>query len=83
MWQQKLVLDEGDTLQFESRRENWHLGQEEIEIYSVLNANGNLVGEVQYIEHTPIKSPFRKSFHIIQLKGGPLKNAGEIENFIQ
>jgi hypothetical protein len=69
MWKQKLVLDEGETLRFESRREKGHLGQEEVELYSVLNVNGHVIGEVQYIDHTSTKAPFRKSFHLIQRKG--------------
>jgi hypothetical protein len=72
MWKQKLILNENDTLQLDSRREKGHPGQEEVEIYSVLNANGNVVGEVQYVEHTSVKSPFRKSFHLVQRKGNKL-----------
>lgn len=70
MWKQKLMLDEGETLRLESRREKGHLGQEEVELYSVLNANGHVVGEVQYVDHTSTKAPFNKSFHLIQRKGG-------------
>lgn len=70
MWKQKLTLNEGETLRFESRREKGNLGQEEVELYSVVNVTGHVVGEVQYIDHTSIKAPFRKSFHLLHRKEG-------------
>jgi hypothetical protein len=82
IWKQKRMLDEGETLRLESSYEKGHLGQEEVELYSVLNANGHVVGDVQYVEHTSIKSPFRNSFHIVLRKGARLfwTSVGEIEN---
>lgn len=68
MWKQKITLNDGETLRLESRREKGHQGQEEVELYSVLNVNGHVVGEVRYIDYTSTKAPCRKSFHLVHRK---------------
>lgn len=70
MWKHKLMLEEGETLQLESKRDKGHLGQETVELYAVLSADGRVIGEVQYVDHASIKSPFRNSFHLVQRKEG-------------
>ncbi len=66
MWKNKLKLSECETLRLDRKYERGNLGQEEVELYSVLNPEGQVMGSVQYIDHTSIKAPFRQSFHLVQ-----------------
>lgn len=66
MWKTKLKLNEGEDLRFERRCEQGHLGQEEVEVYSVVDGNHQVVGSVQYTDYTSIKRPHRRSFHLLQ-----------------
>ena len=66
MWKDKLKLEEGETLRFDRKYEKGSLGQEEVELYSAIDPQGQVTSSVQYIEHTSIKAPFRRSFHLVQ-----------------
>lgn len=68
MWKDKLILAEGEELRFDGRVEKGHLGQEEVMRYSVMR-EGEVVGTVQYTEHTNIKAPYRQSMHLVQKRG--------------
>jgi hypothetical protein len=67
MWKSKIKLGEGETIRLDNKHTKGNLGQEEVEIYSIINAVGGVVGSVQYIDHTSIKAPFRNSHHLVQL----------------
>lgn len=64
-WENKLQLNEGESLRFEGKREKGHLGQEEIARYSIICKDGQLVGSVQITDYMPIKVPFRRSHHLV------------------
>jgi hypothetical protein len=66
MWKLRLKLEEDDTIRFDSKYEKGNLGQEEVEIYSVLNYKGEVTSSIQYTCHTSIKAPFQQSFHLVQ-----------------
>lgn len=70
MWKQKLKLEEGETLRLDNKYEKGNLGQEEVELHSVIDQQGQVVGSVQYTDQTNIKAPFRQSFHLVQRKAG-------------
>lgn len=70
MWKQRLKLEEGETLRLDRKYETGNLGQEEVEVYLVIDQHGKVVGSVQYTDHTNIRAPFRQSFHLVQLKAG-------------
>lgn len=66
MWKNKVRLSPGETLEFKSKHEKGNLGQEEVELYSVVDSEGTVNGSVQYIDHMSIKAPFHNSLHLIQ-----------------
>lgn len=66
MWKNKLKLEEGVTIRLDNKYDKGHLGQEEVELYLILNIDGEVIGSVQYTDHTSTKAPFRKSLHLVQ-----------------
>jgi len=70
MWKNKLKLEEGESLRLDNKYEKGSLGQEEVELYSVVDRQGQVTGSVQYTDHTSIKAPFRNSLHLLQLEKG-------------
>jgi len=70
MWKQRLKLEEGETLRLDSKYKKGNLEQEEVELYSVIDQHGIVVGSVQYTVHTDIKAPYRQSFYLVQGKDG-------------
>jgi hypothetical protein len=65
MWRKKLI--DVESLRFEGRYDKGHMGQEEVENYSVLDLENNVVGSVRYVQHKSIKKPFRSSYHLVQM----------------
>jgi hypothetical protein len=68
MWRQKLKLEEGETLRLDKKYASGHLGQKEVELYSVIDQDGKVVGAVEFTDHTNIKAPFKQTFHLVQRK---------------
>lgn len=69
MWKQKLKLEEGETLRLDRARERGHLGQEEVESYSVIDRKGEVVGSVEHTNHTAVNG-FRRTESVVQRKAG-------------
>lgn len=65
MWQDKLKLDANESLRHDKSYAKGSLGQEEIELYSIVNQDGEVTGSVQYTDHTAIKG-FHRTLHVIQ-----------------
>lgn len=63
--QEKLKLNPGDTLRFDSSRSTGFMGETDISNYSVLDASGNVVGSVEHTEHMAVKG-FRVSNTVVQ-----------------
>jgi hypothetical protein len=70
MWKNKLKLEEGEALRLDNKYEKGSLGQEEVELYSVVDRQGQVKGSIQYIDHTSIKAPFRQTRHLVQREKG-------------
>lgn len=66
MWKSKLKIEEGETIRLDDKYKKGNLGQEEVELYSALNFDGEVIGSVQYTDHTSIKTLFRRSLHVVQ-----------------
>ena len=66
MWKTKLVLKEGESIHLESSRDAGFLGEKEISVYEVKDAAGVVTGSIQYTEHTNVKSPYKRTFHLVQ-----------------
>lgn len=65
MWQDKLKLAANESLCHDRSYAKGSLGQEDVELYSIVNQDGEITGAVQYTDHTAIKG-FHRSLHIIQ-----------------
>lgn len=61
----KVVLNTGETLKYKSMRTKGHMGQTEINIYDVLDANENIVGSVEYTDAFQIRG-LKSRRHLIQ-----------------
>ncbi|NIM30637.1 MAG: hypothetical protein GTN60_04845 [Pseudomonas stutzeri] len=55
MWQDRLKFSQGEQLRHESSKVSGFMGEEDIDRYSVLNANGDLIGYVEHRCHTAVK----------------------------
>lgn len=66
MFKSKIKLSEGETIRLDDQYTRGNLGQEEVKLYSIINAVGGVVGSVQYTDHTSITAPFRNSHHLVQ-----------------
>lgn len=51
----KLKISEGDTLKFESSRSKGFMGETDVTDYTILDSSGNVVGTVEYTEHTAVR----------------------------
>jgi hypothetical protein len=66
MWKSKLKLEKDERIRLDKKCESGHLGQEEVELYSVINFCDEVVGSVRYTDHTSTKAPFRRILHVVQ-----------------
>ncbi len=65
MWKDKLKLGENETIRLDKTFEKGSHGQEEVELYSILNSNGIVIGNIQFTDHTKLKG-FKRTLHLIQ-----------------
>lgn len=63
---ERLKLDPGDTLRLEKSYEKGFMGETDVELYSVLDASGQVKGRVQFTEHTNVKAPHTVTCHVVQ-----------------
>lgn len=64
-FQDRLQLNEGDSLRENGSRTKGTMGQTEIDYYDVIDAAGTKVGEVTYEDHTNLKG-FKRTVTIEQ-----------------
>ena len=67
-WISKLKISDGDEVKFISKFNAGHMGQKERYKYEIINAKGELVGTVKYVEYTSTKAPFNETY-TLQQKG--------------
>ncbi|MFS6938565.1 hypothetical protein [Neisseria animaloris] len=65
-YKEHLVLEADEKLELKERYNVKHLGQEETELYEVINGNGEVTGTVTIREHTSTKKPFNTTVRITQ-----------------
>ena len=58
--QSKVKLNPGEELKFENSRSKGFMGEEDINEYSVLNSEGQVVGRVTHTDHTAVRG-FRRT----------------------
>lgn len=51
----KLKLNKGDTLKHESHRSKGSMAEMDIDTYSIVNSDGEIVGSVKHTDHTAIR----------------------------
>lgn len=51
----KLKLNKGDTLKHESHRSKGSMAETDIDTYSIVNSDGDIVGAVKHTDHTSIR----------------------------
>lgn len=62
---EQLQLKDGETLRRDSSRETGFMGNIDVVNYSILNANGDVVGKVEYTVDTAVKG-FRVTRKVVQ-----------------
>jgi hypothetical protein len=65
-WEDRLVLNAGETLRKLPRITKGNLGQYETERHELINAQGQVVGDVEYHVSTSLQPPFRRSYSLVQ-----------------
>lgn len=65
MWQERLKLQEGESLRFDNSHSKGSLAQEDIDTYSIVNLNGEIVGSVVLRDHTAING-FARTISVTQ-----------------
>ena len=68
----KLRLNPGEELKHESSRTKGFMGEEDIDEYSVLNSEGQVVGKVTHTDHTAVRG-FKRTQTVLQTD-----NAGKV-----
>lgn len=60
MLKDKVKLNPSEELKFESSRSTGFMAEEDINEYSVVNADGQVVGQVTHTDHTAVRG-FRRT----------------------
>ncbi|AMB79805.1 hypothetical protein AV641_12335 [Pseudomonas fragi] len=55
MLKDKVKLNPGEELKHDSSRTKGFMGEEDIDVYSVVDPEGNIVGRVTYTKHMAVK----------------------------
>jgi uncharacterized protein YfaP (DUF2135 family) len=63
---EKLNLEPGDTLRLDKSYQKGFMAETDVELYSVLDASGQVKGRVQFTEHTNVKAPHTVTCHVMQ-----------------
>ena len=63
--QDKLKLNPGDKLKFTHSKSKGSMAETDIDYYSIINSNGEVVGEVVHEDHTSLNG-FRRTQHVRQ-----------------
>ena len=61
----KVKLSEGQVLRLEKSRSEGFMGETDITEYSIVDAAGNVVGSVEFTDHTAVKG-FRRTCTMVQ-----------------
>ena len=65
-WQDRLVLNPGETVRQSQGLTTGNLDQKDVEIYDVIDAQSQVTGTATYIEATLLKPPFKTSYSLVQ-----------------
>jgi hypothetical protein len=65
-WQDRLVLNPGETVRPTHGITTGNLGQNDVEIYDVIDAQSQVTGTATCIEATLLKPPFKTSCSLVQ-----------------
>lgn len=66
----KIILQTGQTLKHTDSREAGFMGNEDVDEYDILSAEGAVCGRATITTHTSVKAPFRKSTRVQQYGAG-------------
>ncbi|WP_460146622.1 hypothetical protein [Pseudomonas sp. S2_A02] len=72
MLKDKVKLNPGEELKLDSSRTKGFMGEEDIDEYSVVDPEGNIVGKVTYTNHMAVKG-FKVTKTVLQVD-----NAGKV-----
>ncbi len=61
----RLILNDGDRIEETSHKMEGFMQETDIYTYSIINANGEIVGTVEYTDHTAVKG-FRRTQSVTQ-----------------
>lgn len=62
----KLILEDGDTLQEIRHKSEGSMGQTDIYTYNILDINGEVKGTVKHVDHTSIGRGFKRTQNLEQ-----------------
>lgn len=65
MWEEKLILGEGETLKHLGSKTAGFMGETDVDKYAVVRSDGTEVGSVKVEDHTAVKG-FRRTITVIQ-----------------
>lgn len=65
MWREKVKLQQGETLVHKRSASKGFMAEEDVDEYDVLDADGKVVGQVVYTDHTAVNG-FRRTQTIRQ-----------------
>ena len=65
-WQDRLLLNPGETLRQAQNISTGNLGQQDVEHYEVIDAQGQAVGTVEYSARTSLTPPFPTRYRLLQ-----------------
>ncbi|VVO86929.1 hypothetical protein [Pseudomonas fluorescens] len=66
MLKDKVKLNPGEELKLDSSRTKGFMGEEDIDEYSVVDSEGNIVGKVTYTNHMAVKG-FKVTKTVLQI----------------
>ena len=62
----KVILQAGQTLKHTGSRQTGFMGNDDVDEYEILSADGAVCGKATITTHTSVKAPFRESVRVQQ-----------------
>lgn len=64
-WEEKLKLQDGESLKLERRYSKGFMQETDVEEYWIVDAKDEVTGKVRYTDHTAVRG-FRRTIQVVQ-----------------
>ncbi|MEM5367218.1 hypothetical protein V4C53_14430 [Paraburkholderia azotifigens] len=64
-WKDKIILNDGEVLRHDRPFSQGFVQEEDVDLYSIVNAIGTTTGKIQVTDHTAVKG-FRRTVRVLQ-----------------